>query len=152
METTYIDPIYISAQNVFLNMFSLNLKKGILRNVEEIVSDNRVNASIGITGDLKGTIVFSFPEKTAFTIVEEMAGMKVEEFDKFVASAVGELANIISGNAMSYFSNDGYKCDIIPPQVSHGTNKTFSSASKKILSIPMLAGEKSFDLYVSISK
>lgn len=140
----------MAARDVFHNMFSIELDKGELSVVERIEPEDIINVSIGITGDLKGTIIFSFSEKMVLDLVEEMAGMEFKEFDKFVASAIGELANIISGNSMTYFSEAGYNCDIVPPQIAVGKNKTFSTATKKTLVIPMLADDKSFVIYISI--
>ena len=140
----------MAAREVFHNMFSVDIDKDELSVAEKIEPENIINVSIGVTGDLKGTIIFSFSEKMALNLVEEMAGMEFNEFDKFVASAIGELANIISGNAMMNFSEAGYNCDIVPPQITVGRNKTFSTATKKVLVIPMLAAEKSFVIYISI--
>lgn len=150
MKAEHINPVFKAAHEVFQNMFGVNLNKGKLRIEEDIISNNNVNVSIGVTGDLKGTILFSFPEKMALNIVEEMAGMEIKEFDKFVASAIGELANIISGNAMSNFSEKDYNCDIVPPQITTGVNKTFPTASKNVLVIPLSYNNNIFELYISI--
>jgi len=152
VKATYINPIYIAAREVFQNMFSIELEREDLRVDEKIVPNHVINVSIGITGDLKGTIVFSFPEEMVFNLVEEMAGMEFKEFDTFMASAIGELANIITGNAMSNLSESGYSCNIVPPQITVGLNKSFSTASKQILIIPIQAGNKNFDLYISIKE
>lgn len=152
MKAVYINPIYIAARDVFQNMFSIELERGNLQVDEKIVPRNSINVSIGITGDLTGIILFSFPEEMVFNLVEEMSGMEFKEFDKFMASAIGELANIITGNAMSNLSESGYSCDIVPPQITVGVNKSFSTASKKILIIPMQAERDSFDLFISIKE
>lgn len=152
MKVEHINPIYTAAKEVFSNMFGWGLEKGDLRIEENIISNNKANISIGITGDLRGTILFSFPENMALKIVEEMAGMEFNEIDKFVASAIGELANIISGNAMNNFYNNKYTCDIVPPQITIGENKTFTTASKNVLVIPLNTDIGDFELYISVSE
>jgi len=152
LKVEQINPIYIASRDVFKKMFGWDVEKGQLQIVEEIDTRNMTNVSIGITGDLKGTILFSFPEGFVLKIVEEMSGMKFEKVDKFVASAIGELANIISGNAMNGFSGNNYNCDIVPPQISLGKGKTFTTATDKVLLINMQSQGYTFDLFISIAE
>ena len=151
MKVEQINPIYTASRDVFKKMFDWDVEKGKLQIVEEINTRNMTNVSIGITGDLKGTILFSFPEGLVLKIVEEMSGMKFEKVDKFVASAIGELANIISGNAMNGFSGNDYNCDIVPPQISLGESTTFTTATDKVLLINMKSQDYTFDLFISIA-
>jgi chemotaxis protein CheX len=46
--------------------------------------------------------------------------MEFGEIDDFVTSAVGELSNIISGNAATALAGRGIVCDIRPPRISVG--------------------------------
>src|SRR6056297_473182 len=151
MKVEHINPIYIASRDVFKKMFGWDVEKGNLQIVEEIETKNMANVSIGITGDLTGTILFSFPEAFVLKIVEEMSGMKFEKVDKFVASAIGELANIISGNAMNGFSGNDYSCDIVPPKISLGESTTFTTATDKVLLINMKSQDYTFDLFISIA-
>ena len=152
MKVEQVNPIYSASKEVFRNMFGWELKRGELKMVEDIVSNNAANVTIGVTGDIKGVFLFSFPENMALDIVREMSGMEFNEIDKFVASAMGELANIISGNAMNEYFQNKYNCDIVPPQISVGENKTFSSASDEVLKINLKTSEYSFDLYISVNE
>ena len=152
MEVDYINPIYAATSQVFKNMFQVEVEKGDLKIEEDIIPTQEVNANIGVSGDLNGTIIYSFPEEMTLKIVEEMAGMEMEEVDKFVASAVGELANIISGNAISNYAEKNYDCDIIPPQVNVGEGTTYSTATDKTLVIPLSTSYGDFELNVSIGE
>ena len=150
MNVDYINPIYSAANQVFKNMFDLEVEKGELDVFEDIVPTKEANVNISVTGELKGTILFSFPKEMALQMVEDMAGMETEKFDKFVASAIGELANIISGNALNNLSEKNFECNIAPPQISLGENKTYSTATDKILVIPLITDYGKFDLSVAI--
>ncbi|MFW6006758.1 MAG: chemotaxis protein CheX [Halanaerobiales bacterium] len=152
MKVDYINPIYQAANQVFKNMFQLELEKGDLKLEEDIVTTKEANVSISITGELSGTILFSFPKEMALKMVEDMSGMETKEFDKFVASAIGELGNIISGNAISNLSDHNFDCDIAPPQISLGKNKTLSTATEKTLVIPLHSHYGEFELNVSINE
>lgn len=73
--------------------------------------------AIPVVGALNGNVVYCFPVNTALEFVEIMSGMKVAQADDFVISAVSEIANIISGNAVSGLAGRNIVCDIRPPHV-----------------------------------
>lgn len=74
--------------------------------------------AIGVTGDMNGDILYSFPKETMLQMVRIMTGgMEVNEVDDFVTSAIGEISNIISGKAMIALSEQNKTCDILPPRV-----------------------------------
>ncbi len=76
--------------------------------------------AIEVTGDLTGEVLYRFPEETTLEIVKCMSGMEFTAVDEFVLSALGEIANIISGNAMTYLSEKDITCDIQPPKIVDG--------------------------------
>jgi len=88
-----------------------NDKKEYIENIDIVIQ---------ITGDLNGEIVYSFPKDMTLEMVKIMSGMEFKEIDEFVKSALGEIANIISGNALSSLSQTQLICDIRPPKVSEG--------------------------------
>lgn len=80
-------------------------------------SDGKVNIAIGVTGDLRGEIVYHFPKDTSLEMVKIMSGMDFSEIDDFVTSAIGEITNIISGKALIALSEQKVSCDILPPKI-----------------------------------
>ena len=81
---------------------------------------DQIDVAIGITGDLTGEVLYRFPTETTLEIVKIMSGMEFTEIDEFVTSALGEIANIISGNAVTDLSRQEIVCDILPPKVLEG--------------------------------
>ena len=49
-----------------------------------------------------------------------MMGESLEEHDEMSMSALGEIANMISGNAAANLYEQGFTCEISPPQFSSG--------------------------------
>ncbi len=82
-----------------------------------IAEDSGIRVAIGVTGDLGGEILYSFPNNTALEMVRIMSGMEFDAVDDFVTSAIGEIANIISGKALVFLSEQNVVCDILPPKV-----------------------------------
>lgn len=83
-------------------------------------SSDIINVMVGFTGDYSGETYYIFPRTTALEIVKSMSGMEIDEIDEFVTSALSEISNIISGNAMTGFSEIAIACDILPPKLVDG--------------------------------
>lgn len=92
-----------------------------------------VSVSIGLTGDLSGEASFHFPRETALEIVKIMSGMEIDQVDDFVTSALGEISNIISGNAATCLSQQQINCDILPPRITTGDTGEAPGASNAVI-------------------
>ncbi|RED56273.1 CheC-like protein [Cohnella lupini] len=66
-----------------------------------------------------------------------MGGATVTSLGALEQSAISELANMICGNAMSHFSQEGITLDITPPTVIVGTQMEISAVKMTVLSIPI---------------
>ncbi|WP_031514731.1 chemotaxis protein CheX [Desulfofalx alkaliphila] len=152
MRAEYINPFYQATQDVFRLMLSIETEQGKLGVVEDMVPGKEANVVIGVTGDLKGTILFSFPKEMVLEMVKIMSGMEMDEIDSFVSSALGEVANIVGGNAMTYLTANNLTCDIVPPQVFVGVNKSMSMASGKALLLPLITPIGEFEIYIFLKE
>ncbi|MBR0597491.1 chemotaxis protein CheX [Sinanaerobacter chloroacetimidivorans] len=111
--------------------FKLLLDIDVMEDTPEAFSENsqgNVEIAIGIIGDYSGEILYCFPKDTTLEIVKTMCGMEFDEIDEFVKSAIGELANIISGNALTDLSQQKVICDILPPKFMEGNNSDKESS------------------------
>ena len=70
---------------------------------------------------------------------------------KDASSAIGELGNMIMGNAAIVFSSNGVGIDITPPTLSHG-EVSFTNNFAKTLCVPMVFadGSGSIDLFLAL--
>lgn len=152
MKAEYINPFYQATYEVFQNMLDLAIERGPIGLVEEAVAGQEVNAIIGVTGSLSGSVLFSFPKEMVLEIVHILSGMKVDKLDTFVTSAVGEIANIISGNALTALSKQNYLCDIVPPQIVLGNDKSLSMVVDKALYISLNSAIGKFSITISVKE
>ncbi|MCK8818033.1 chemotaxis protein CheX [Natroniella sulfidigena] len=151
MTTDYIEPIFTATNKVLNNILQLEeIEQGPTTVTEELISAKKVNISIGVTGELEGAIIFSFSEEMALKIVQEMSGMEITGIDKFVTSAVGELGNIICGNAMTELNQNDYCCDITPPQVIIGVDNKISLSSEEISIMPLETDFGAFEVNIGL--
>jgi len=119
MKNNIFQPFSQATCDVLKLLMDLNAQAGNPKTIQQLNSDeDKVNVIIGVTGDLDGKVLYRFPKETSLEMVKTMSGMEIEEIDDFVTSALGEVANIISGNALICLSDQQLCCDIRPPQIA----------------------------------
>ena len=79
----------------------------------------KMNITIGIIGDIKGKVNFSFDLSVALFIASKMMFTQVNELDEISKSALCELCNMISGSVATIFSNNGKFIDITTPKLEN---------------------------------
>jgi chemotaxis protein CheX len=82
-----------------------------------------VSGIIGMSGDVAGSVVLSFPQSTAERVVKLFTGGDYAAGTPDFADAIGELTNMISGNAKGLFQGKK-KVSISCPSVIIGTGHT----------------------------
>ncbi|MCC6284955.1 MAG: chemotaxis protein CheX [Phycisphaerales bacterium] len=127
MDPAFIVPFITSIQNVFSTMLQLPVEIG-----EPAVKVDRqptfdVSGIIGMSGDVTGTIILSFPRATAERVVQLFAGMSMSADSADFADAIGELVNMVSGNAKALFPTKAVS--ISCPSVVVGTGHTVAIPS-----------------------
>ncbi|SFI29978.1 chemotaxis protein CheX [Tindallia magadiensis] len=152
MKADHLNPFIQAVNDVFTTMFDTQSEKKSVFIKEDMVSSNEANVLLNVTGDLEGTILFGFPKKMTFEMIRNMSGMEMTEINSFVASALGEVANIISGNAMTILHESDVVCDILPPKVMVGEYQTFSKKEEKIIALTMATDFGEFDLNLMLEE
>lgn len=122
MDPNYITPFIASVQNVFSTMLNLTVDVGEPHVKVEPTPSFDVSGIIGMSGDVAGSVVLSFPMETAARIVSIFAGQPLTAKDADFPDAVGELVNMISGGAKASFQ--GKKASISCPNVVIGAGHT----------------------------
>ena len=135
MKAEYVNPFFKATSEVFKLMLDLEIDKGSIEGAKDR-QEKEVSVYIEITGDLKGTITYRFPESMILEMVKIMSGMEFDQIDSFVTSALGEVSNIISGNATANLVAHNYHCDIRPPKIV--TDQVSGDGEgKPVLTIPL---------------
>lgn len=137
MKAEYINPFYQATIDVFKLMLDLDINRNKNNPLQDMLDTKEVGVVIDITGDLAGSILYRFPESMILEMVKIMSGMEMEALDSFVTSALGEVSNIISGNAVSKLSCENYKCDIKTPRIIIEDEKPVALKDAEVLKIPL---------------
>ena len=98
----YINPFLEAASVVFKSILNVDLRRGKLVIKENPIPSMDIAIIIGITGGVTGEVVYSM----SFPMVEKIAqvlvpGLSPEQIQHEYKDIIGELANMITGNAMN---------------------------------------------------
>jgi chemotaxis protein CheX len=152
MKDEFANPFLQATKDVFRQMLGLEIERGETVLIENIIVGNEVNVMIGVVGELTGTVTYSFSKFTALEMVKSMAGMDINELDIFATSALGEVGNIVSGNAVRYLENANCHCDIVPPQIILSENKSISFTNPKSLLITVKTKIEDFTINIALKE
>src|SRR5690554_6925357 len=84
MRAEYINAFYQATKDVFRMMLDLETTRLGLKVIEELVPFREANVVIGVTGDLSGSLLYSFPKEMTLEMVRIMSGLEMSELDAFV--------------------------------------------------------------------
>lgn len=114
----------LDAVEATLQQFGVNsVKRKAIEKKEQLKLTQDVTAFVGLVGDARGNIAYSFSADTAKAIASAMMmGMPVTEMNEISRSAIAELSNMITGNATIRMSHEQAVVDITPPSVVSGEN------------------------------
>jgi len=121
MDASLITPFISSIQNVFSTMMQLPVTVNPPKVKSGAEPSHDVSGIIGMSGDVTGSVVLSFPLETAKRIVALFCGEQMEPGTADFADAIGELVNMVSGGAKAQFP-DNRRVSISCPSVVLGAN------------------------------
>ena len=107
MDKAYIIPFVKSIQNLFDTMLQMavQVKDPVLKQPGQPSYD--VSAIIGMSGQVEGTVVLSFPTEVSEKVVTKFTGMEITSDEDDFCDALGELVNMVVGAAKAQFPGEG---------------------------------------------
>jgi chemotaxis protein CheX len=150
MDVRFINPFIASTKTVFKTMVATEITIGkpyVIRANEELAAD--VSAVIGMSGDAVGCVVLSLPMQTACNIASKFAGVELHRDHPDFGDALGELANMVAGQAKAKF--EGLSVSISLPSVIIGSDHVVSqSRAKPRLALPCTSDLGGFTVEVAL--
>lgn len=120
MRASHINPFINAAKLVFETMLNTRVTVQKPRVKTDDRPTNDVTGIISMSGEAAGSMALSFPMATAIKVVEAFSGMKADPDTDAFTDAIGELANMVAGNAKKYLDN--LHIEISVPTVIIGTS------------------------------
>jgi len=149
MDVKLINPFINATLNVLETMAFTKAQAGKPYLKNDQVAPGDVSGVIGLTGEINGTISCSFTEKSILAIVSNMLGEGMKEMNDEIKDAVGEITNMISGQARQELEELGRSLQAAIPTVITGKNHSITHmTTSPIIAIPFSTDNGEFTIEV----
>ncbi len=126
MDVKLINPFIDATISVLETMASIKARPGEPYLKKAMLAKGEVTGVIGLTGEGSGTLSVSFTETSILSVVSNMFGEEMKEVNEEIRDAVGEITNIISGQARQKLEESGRSLKAAIPTVITGKNHTIT--------------------------
>ena len=130
MNVEFINPFLSATINVIKTMAFTEVTPGKPYAKKDHTAAGDVSGIIGITGATEGSLSISFSEACICHIVSNMFGEKISSLNQEVEDAVGEITNMISGDARRVLAEKGIALQGAIPTVISGKDHTIKHMAK----------------------
>jgi len=153
LNVDYINPFIEATTNTFQTMCSLTPTRERVFLKGDGEETYGVSGIIGLGGEATGAVVLNLPEKVAMGVVSKFVGEDFSAITSGVVDGVGELTNIIAGDAKNRLIQKGYKFEIGLPRIVTGRNYiTAQNKNVPCLVVSFTSELGNFCLEVSLKK
>jgi len=120
----FVNPFIQAGINVVQQIANIDVRRGHLSYKDQPEPSYGVCIIVGVYGFLKGQVVYSMKTEVAKRLVDKMLdGKSPEERKLLFLDTLGELANMITGNATALLSeNKDHTLKITTPAIATGEN------------------------------
>ena len=154
MRVEYINPFVEAAYNVLKEVLQEEVRRGELYLKSSSMPVLGVAAIIGLAGDVEGRVLFDMDRKTAINIanfmLESMDMDPIETLNDMGKATITELANMITGQAVTKLHNLGFKFDLTPPAIFTGDNMEITDPKVEALIVPMELPQGKIEINVAV--
>ena len=150
MDIKYINPFIKAVQNVFKTMIEIPLKLGKPYLKKDSTPAHEVSAIIGLSGGVTGCVVINMSKDIALELVSALVGDEVTEIDDDCTDAIGEIANMIAGNAKTDFPGSNHSISV--PSVIIGQHLVSYPSGLPIIAIPCETDNGLFVIEIAIKE
>jgi chemotaxis protein CheX len=140
-------PFIKATQAVLSMMAKMDPKPGKPYVKTDYRAKGDVSAVMGLTGDKSGSFSITFPKKVAVAMVKNMIGDDIKDIIADAKDAVGEVTNMICGQARVGLTQMGLSLSAATPTIIFGDNHYITHVNKgPVVAIPFTMPEGEFTL------
>lgn len=139
VDIKYFNP-FLQAMDEVLATFGIkDVKRKSIQFKENMFTNMDITAVLGLIGEVRGNISYSFSADMAKKIAGAMMGVSVPEIDEMAKSAISELSNLITGKGCKILSEADILTDFTTPSLIIGEDIYFLISTVKTLAIDLEA-------------
>lgn len=153
MNVAFINPFIEATLRSLDMMAGIKSEKAGLEVKEDLITTYDISAIIGLTGETSGSIILSMPEKLACKIASNMLMEEIGTLNRQVEDAIGEIGNIVVGDARRGLIHEGFSLNISVPTVVIGSGHRISRAGDiPCIAIPFTTEFGDFEVNVGLKE
>jgi chemotaxis protein CheX len=153
MDVRYVNPFIQATTHVLDTLAHIATQAGKPFIKKDKIARGDVTGVIGLTGKMRGTVSVSFSEPCILAIVSGMFGEDMKEMNEEIRDAVGEISNMISGQARRKLEEDGLSLSAAIPTVIMGKNHSLSHfTTYPVIAIPFQTEKGEFTIEISFEE
>lgn len=138
MNQVVVNGFVKSALGVLSSELGATVKLGGVSAQADHYTTRGVTALVGVTGRLRGMVVFGLSEQTALEMVSHLMGQALEELDEMAQSGIAELGNVMVGSSLTTLAGEGYSCGLTPPALVLGSGTAIATPKMRRLVVDLL--------------
>ena len=137
MRAELFNAFIVAAGKVLGSETDMSVQRGSLELHRDAYVTDDITVLISVVGDIWGIVIISLSFDTAKAVISQMLGQEITEFSELAQSGIGELGNVIVGQASTRLAEAGYNTDISVPTLIVGKGSTISTLDIDRLVVPL---------------
>jgi chemotaxis protein CheX len=137
MRTDVYNAFIVSAGEVLNTEADVHTTRGPLSLERDVYVTDEVTVLLSLVGQVWGMVLYGMSFATAKALVSRIMGQEVEQFDELTQSGIGELGNVITGQASTRLATSGYTVQISVPTLIVGKQSAISTLDIDRLVVPL---------------
>lgn len=156
MRIEYINPFIESTIEILSEILKTDdIRRGELFLKKTITPSHAVSIIIGITGPANGRVLIDMEESTAVKIISQMTSNEItsiSQLGEYEKSALGEIGNMITGNAIAKLYKKGFTFVLTPPTVITGKNYEIDTPQIETLVVPVITPLGQIEINIALKE
>ena len=154
MNAKHVNPFVEAAMRVVSQIAGIEVRRGHLSYKAKVEPSFGVSIIVGIYGFLTGQVVYSLDGKLAESLVDKMlAGKSPQEKKIMFLDCLGEVANMITGNATSLLNQKSDQLlNITTPAIAAGTNLSVHLVPKPALVLGLITQHGPIEISIAVEE
>ncbi len=152
MDPNYIKPFVVAVKRIFETMIQVPFSLGKPELKKDSKVPHEISSIIGLSGNVSGSVVISLSEQVAFQLASSLLGETITALTDDCTDAIGEICNMIAGNAKTDFPTEDNAISV--PSVVVGKHKVKYPTGIPVIRIPCNTdkGEMVIEIALKIGK
>lgn len=141
MKLEYIEPFVTSAVNVLQAVLRSPVELGDVALLRGNELNGEVSVVIGLRDHPGENVILNMDREAALNICSAMNGAVCAVLDDAGMDAVGELANMIAGNAVSSLNDRGFDFSVQPPSTVKQADLSRITYGLEVFQVPVTSSQ-----------